>query len=1121
MALLCETMEPARMDDPVEASRFVNSADGELTASAVFADFVLRREKGVAVDFEALLAERPAQRLELLHLRKEWDGAQDLLGRLAPGASLAASLRGDGSKGLPARVEVEVEALLARMRSHAGIGSRYKPVEEIARGGMGTVLAVWDESLRRSLAMKVILDAPSDDARRTPASRDPRALARFLEEAQITGQLDHPGIVPVHELGVDEAGRAFFTMKLVRGKTFHEVIAFARKGVDGWTETRALGVLLRVCEAMEYAHAKGVIHRDLKPSNIMVGRFGEVYVMDWGLARILGESDGRDLHAHDVPKRPSTMVILTDRREYARETPDSPLLTMDGDVIGTPSYMSPEQAEGAIEVLGPRSDVYSVGAMLYHLLVGEIPYVRSDEMNTPRSIWARVLAGPPQPIEQLAREAPEELAAISEKAMARDPARRYAHMSELAEDLRAYLEGRVVRAHRTGALAELGKWRRRNPLASTLAAVALLSLIALVVVGTVLVSSWEDVRTAAAMKVREQREGLLERGFLALGDGEPLAAAPVFQSALDLDRGSVEALAGLAFARLASGEPGAALAAITEHAELSRNDADLERLELAILQEDVRRKGAAAAEEEYSRALEADPRSVRAIAGVALARLERGATADALAVLERDWALCQSRPALMLLRMEVLRRTSDPLAEPKIEWQRRHIPAPASALSSYLAGLHLLSDEKSYGDAVDQLMNAVLQSSEARPLYYFTALRAAALARDSIWAWRRGRSESESETVQKLARAILTKWPASTGAAENVLHAYLLCRGLDPRPILGERFEQLVGKLAADVARDPENPHVLFRHARALFLRGDFDAAIAELESAIALAPEDRAMQLARVRWYSDAGRYEDAIVLYRDYLAAVPDETMAWDELGALLMDVDDFQGAVDAFEHCEARAGKSPRLHFAIARALLSLARYSDAEARLRAGQALVEAGDSSGAKLAFLANLRRAQDCQKLLREEAALVSLERSPRDHEEVNLFAGFLRAREHYVAAASAWDRYLEGVEPDAMKINYWDAAKSAGFAAGEAVASEDRSYWRSKAVEWVLLYLRACEHAVALEDPSITPEVYARLLHMTQASRAFATLREPLEEDDAAVDHTTCSELWTWIDTELSGSGS
>jgi serine/threonine protein kinase len=96
--------------------------------------------------------------------------------------------------------------------------------------------------------MKVILDAPSVDERRTPASRDPRALARFLEEAQITGQLDHPGIVPVHELGVDEAGRAFFTMKLVRGKTFHEVIAFARKGVDGWTPTRALGVLSRVCE---------------------------------------------------------------------------------------------------------------------------------------------------------------------------------------------------------------------------------------------------------------------------------------------------------------------------------------------------------------------------------------------------------------------------------------------------------------------------------------------------------------------------------------------------------------------------------------------------------------------------------------------------------------------------------------------------------------------------------------------------------------------------------------------------------------------------------------------------------------------------------------------------------
>jgi tetratricopeptide (TPR) repeat protein len=670
----------------------------------------------------------------------------------------------------------------------------------------------------------------------------------------------------------------------------------------------------------------------------------------------------------------------------------------------------------------------------------------------------------------------------------------------------------VVRAHRTGALAELAKWRRRNPLVSSFAAVALLSLIALVGVGTMLISSWEDVRAAESMKVRERREGLLERGFLALGDGEPLAAAPEFESALALDHGSLEALAGLALARLSRGEPAAAFAALDAHPDLSRGDPDLGGSSLPSC---ARTCGGKARRSRggYSRALEADPRSVRAIAG--LARASGRGAGQALVVLERDWD-CQSRPALQLLRMEVLRRTSDPLAEAKAEWQRRHVPEPASALSSYLAGLHLLSEERSYGDALDQLMNAVLQSSEARPLYYFTALRAAALARDSIWAWRRGRTESEGETVQKLARAILTKWPASTGAAENVLHAYLLCRGLDPRPILGPRFDQLVAKLAEEVARDPENPRPLPPRSRAHPARRFRLRRRRARARDHPLAGRSR-VALARVRWHA-RGSLRNAIVLC-DFLARSP--TKRWrDELGTLLMDIDDFQGALDAFQSCEARAGKSPGLHFAAARALLSLARYPDAEARLKAGQALVEAGDTSGSKLAFLANLRRAQDGQKLHREEDALVAGERVPRDHEEVNLFATFLRARSHYVAAASVWDRYLEGVEPDSMKINYWDAAKSAGFAAGEADSSEDRSYWRGRAVEWVLLYLRACEHAVALEDPTVTPEVYARLLHMTQASRAFESLHEPLEGDAAESDHASCGDLWSWIQGELTELG-
>src|SRR5262245_35996380 len=190
--------------------------------------------------------------------------------------------RPDSTGGLPA---------LKRLFGRTGVFERYKLEGEIARGGMGAILRVWDEDLQRHLAMKVVLGqgeaAPSG---KTPPV-DSRRLARFLEEAQVTSQLDHPGIVPVHELGLDAKGCVYFTMKLVKGKTLKDVLDELAAGEGDWTQTRVLGVIQKVCDAMAYAHHKGVIHRDLKPTNVMVGRFGEVYVMDWGLARVLDRPD--------------------------------------------------------------------------------------------------------------------------------------------------------------------------------------------------------------------------------------------------------------------------------------------------------------------------------------------------------------------------------------------------------------------------------------------------------------------------------------------------------------------------------------------------------------------------------------------------------------------------------------------------------------------------------------------------------------------------------------------------------------------------------------------------------------------------------------------------------------
>ncbi|MFM7297429.1 MAG: protein kinase domain-containing protein, partial [Planctomycetota bacterium] len=285
-------------------------------------------------------------------------------------------------------------------------------------------------------------------------------------------------------------------------------------GHEGWNTTRALGVLLRVCEAMAYAHAKGVIHRDLKPANIMVGRYGEVYVMDWGLARVSGSKDLHDVRLKDAPV--TSQSIQTERREERADTPDSPLVTMDGDVVGTPAYMSPEQAMGKVKELGPASDVYAVGAMLYHLLALEMPYVPKGARMSARSVHLAVVQGAPKPLVELAPKAPAELVAIIEKAMSRELSARYPNMDALASDLRAYLEGRVVSAYESGSWAEAKKWVQRNKPLTVAAAAALLALVGGITLTMLEQRKTEQANTALNEKVAELKQQSREQQLRGL-----------------------------------------------------------------------------------------------------------------------------------------------------------------------------------------------------------------------------------------------------------------------------------------------------------------------------------------------------------------------------------------------------------------------------------------------------------------------------------------------------------------------------------------------------------------------------------------------------------------------------
>ncbi len=433
----------------------------------------------------------------------------------------------DDSESIPVQPD-GARALTERLARHSASELRYEIKGEIARGGMGAILEVFDGDLRRKLAMKVV--RPREGAPDDAAGVDKVVLCRFLEEAQVTAQLSHPGVVPVHELGIDSQGRVFFTMSLVKGHDLKHVFDEVHQGSGDWTQPRALGALLKVCETMAYAHSKGVIHRDLKPANVMVGEFGEVYVMDWGLAKLAGDADRRGLRPdlaaaeHATRGHFATERVTTDRRDAAGLDPSSSLLTMDGTIVGTPSFMSPEQARG--EALDHRSDIYAAGAMLYALLTGQNPYAAARAAVSPIAIVQAIHKGPPIGVSKLAHDVSPELVAVCEKAMAREPGARYASMQALADDVRAYLEGRVVKAHATGAWAEFRKWVGRNKGTASALAGFLLA-----VIGGISVTAYIQQGRAEDQKQNAERERALRLNETAAKERETKAKEDVLRLA--------------------------------------------------------------------------------------------------------------------------------------------------------------------------------------------------------------------------------------------------------------------------------------------------------------------------------------------------------------------------------------------------------------------------------------------------------------------------------------------------------------------------------------------------------------------------------------------------------------
>jgi len=365
--------------------------------------------------------------------------------------------------------------------------ANFVPERELARGGMGRVVIARDQRLDRTVALKLL-------------QRDsPMFRARFEREAAITARLAHPAIVPIYEAGVLSDGEPFYAMKLVEGTPLDATI---EKAADLHARLALLPRAMAVCEALAYAHSHRVIHRDLKPANVLVGSFGETVVIDWGLAKDLSQPSTRE------------SFLLAPRADSASD------LTIDGDVVGTPSYMPPEQASGGS--VDERADVYALGALLYHVVAGRPPY----RGRTAGEILAAVEVGPPTPIAEVEPGVPDDLASIIAKAMARAPADRYPTAGALADELRRFIDGRLVASHRYTGAELLRRWLRKHRAAVAVAAVALVVLAA----GGAL--SVHKIMARERETAHALAESRLEQGRQLLLSGDPAQATPFLAAAL-------------------------------------------------------------------------------------------------------------------------------------------------------------------------------------------------------------------------------------------------------------------------------------------------------------------------------------------------------------------------------------------------------------------------------------------------------------------------------------------------------------------------------------------------------------------------------------------------------------
>jgi eukaryotic-like serine/threonine-protein kinase len=932
---------------------------------------------------------------------------------------------------------------------------RYRLEGEIARGGMGAVLKGRDTELGRQIAVKVLLE--------THGGRT-ELVQRFVEEAQIAGQLQHPGIVPIYEMGATPGKRPYFTMKLVKGQTLAKLLE--QRQDPGDELTRFVAIFEQVCQTLAYAHARGVIHRDLKPANVMVGAFGEVQVMDWGLAKVLANTE-----REAVPAPEATSVIQTGPPSAGEVEARGP--TQAGSVLGTPSYMAPEQARGEVELVNERADVFGLGAILCEILTGKPPFL-GNNVEAMRRAKLGDLATAFARLDGCGADA--DLIELAKRCLAPEPEHRPGHAGEVAEAVTGYQRSvsqrlRQAEMERAQAQVKAAEERKRRKLAVGLA-VAVLALVVGGTGGGLWLQRQQAERQAEQVRQQAERRHAVETAL------EKAAA-------LQTEARWAEARAVLEQAEQRLGEG--------DETELSqrvrRALADLElvgelddiRLEANIIVQGkfdfagAARKYAAA----FQKAGLGEPGDA---ADEVAARIRASSIREVLVAALDDWVVRSSGRLRFKWALAVAR-----LADPEVGHERFR----AAVVRADRAELEQLAGEAQEERLSPQLLNLLatalaVNGGDPVPLLQRAQERYPA----DFWLnYELGTfllKANKEEGVGYL-RAALALRPGN-GAVYNNLADCMAYKG---------QVDEAIAYYQKAIDSDPRHAGAHNNLGRALAGKGQVDAAIACFQKAIDNDPKYVYAHYNLGLALFGKGQVDAAIACYQKAIDIDPKLAQAHNNLGNALAGKGQVDKAIACFQKAIDIDSKLARAHIGLGLALLQQGRFTQAEVSTRRALDLLPPGDPLRPFVA-----QQLEQCQRGLEREQKLpdVLSGKLPTTPAERSDYAYLCALTRRYPASARLYaeafqaDATLADNLPAGHRYNAAYAAAQAGCGQGndaDKLDDKERARLRQQAREWLRADLTSWSKQAASDKEADRALVHKTLTHW-QGDPDLAGVRDP-----------------------------